>query len=106
MQTEKPVYVFDDGHPALHACDISGYTRFADGLRSIRSHAGDITSAAYQRPDGSLRLVAFFAFGPVELGTTEVLDGVHGLEVNFEGFEGAEHLQDLALEVLALHVPT
>jgi len=92
----------------FHPSDLSGYTRFAEGLRTIRSHDGGITSAAYQKPDGRLRLVAFFHFGPVEIGTTDVADGVHGLDVDaqgFEGFEGAEHLRDLALEVLALHVP-
>lgn len=79
-------------------------------LRSIHSHDGGIRSAAYgvRAANGleALRLVAWFAIGPVDIGTTvpEVVDGrtVHGLDLELLGFSGGA-LDDLALEVLALH---
>lgn len=59
-------------------------------LRSIHSHDGGIRSAAYgvRAANGleALRLVAWFAIGPVDIGTTvpEEIDGrvVHALDVD------------------------
>jgi len=99
--------------PGVQLTDLRPFLEFAKHagpLRSIHSHAGGIRSSAYgvRTADGleALRLVAWFTIGPVDIGTTvpEVIDGrtVHGLDLELLGFSGGA-LDDLALEVLALH---
>lgn len=97
----------------VHLTDLwkfTGVAREIGPLRSIHSHDGGIRSASYgarkDRGPETLRLVAFFATGPVLIGTTEpsVEDGrvVHGLDIEATEFaEGV--LADLALEILAVH---
>lgn len=98
----------------VHLTDLWTFTGMARDtattLRAIHSHDGGIRSAAYgvRAANGleALRLVAWFATGPVLIGTTEpsVDDGrvVHGLDIEATEFaEGV--LADLALEILAVH---
>lgn len=98
---------------AVQLTDLRPFLEFAataGPLRSIHSHDGGIRSAAYgvRAANGleALRLVAWFAIGPVDIGTTvpEEIDGrvVHGIDLELLGFCGGA-LDDLALEVLALH---
>lgn len=97
----------------VHLTDLWRFTQMSHSLgslRAVQSHDGGIRSASYgvrkDRGPEALRLVAFFATGPVVIGTTEpsVEDGKVVHELDLEATEFAEGvLADLALEILAVH---